>query len=63
VTSRVDSSEATHKRRFANYVRTVLSILFGWGVERGHIETNPAYGIKNIRRPRASPPGIRDGPP
>jgi integrase-like protein len=39
-------------RRFANYVKSVLSILFAWGVERGLLPINPAAGVKNIRRPK-----------
>jgi integrase len=44
-----------HQRRFANYVRAVLSILFSYGLERGYVEQNPAQGVKDIRRPRGTP--------
>ncbi|GJE58386.1 tyrosine-type recombinase/integrase [Methylobacterium trifolii] len=42
-------------RRFGNYVKAVLSIIFGWGSERGHIAANPAAGIKDIRRQKGAP--------
>jgi len=38
---------------------TVLSILFGWGLERGLLATNPAKGVKNIRRARGTPDANR----
>ncbi len=47
------------KRRFANYVKSVLSTVFGSGVERGHMKINPAKGIKNIRRPKGAPDANR----
>ena len=43
------------KRRFGNYVKAVLSVLFGWGVERGHVSLNPAKGLKNIRKRKGIP--------
>jgi len=46
-------------RRFANYVKAVLSILFSWGVERGYVDTNPAERVKNIRRPKGAPEANR----
>lgn len=50
-----DKAAETHKRRFANYVRTTISILFSWGLERGYVEQNTAKGIKNIRKERNAP--------
>jgi integrase len=40
------------KRKWANYVVTVLSILFKWGKLRGFIESNPAAEIPSIPRPK-----------
>jgi integrase len=37
----------------------VLSVVFGWGVERGHLDTNPAKGVKNIRRAKGTPDANR----
>ena len=52
--------KAAHKgRRFASYVKSILSLLFAWGSERGYITGNPASGIKDIRRPRGSPDANR----
>lgn len=39
-------------RRFVNYVRSVLSILFGHGMSIGIMATNPARDMKTVRRPR-----------
>jgi len=46
-------------RRFANYVKAVMSVLFAWGVERGLLASNPARGVKNIRRPKGQPDANR----
>jgi integrase len=50
-----DKANEKHQRRFGNYVRAVLSILFSWGLERGYVEQNPAQGVKDIRRARGTP--------
>lgn len=44
-----DKAFDKHGRRKANYVKAVLSILFSWGVERGHMSSNPALKVKNIK--------------
>jgi site-specific recombinase XerC len=54
-----DKAAEGGKRRFGNYVKSVLSTLFGWGMERGHATSNPAKGIKNIRRPKGAPDANR----
>ena len=46
-------------RRFANYVKAVLSIVFAWGVERDFLKLNPAENVKDIRRPRNLPDANR----
>ncbi len=46
-------------RRFGNYVKAVLSVVFGWCVERGLLSINPAAGVKNIRRPKSQPDANR----
>lgn len=45
-----DKAVADRGRRQGNYVKTALSIVFAWGSERGYVESNPASGIKQIRR-------------
>jgi integrase len=45
-----DKAAQTRGRRQGNYVKSVLSLLFAWGSERGFVSTNPAAGIKSIRR-------------
>jgi integrase len=55
-----DKAVQTRGRRQGNYVKTVLSLVFAWGVEREYLPSNPALEIKNIRRkkglPDANPP-------
>ena len=46
-------------RRFANYVKAVLRIVFAWSVERGLMANNPAANVKNIRKPRNHPDANR----
>jgi hypothetical protein len=50
-----DKAAEGGKRRFGNYVKAVLSVLFGWGVERGHMTLNAAKGVKNIRKRKGTP--------
>ncbi|MBB4315728.1 tyrosine-type recombinase/integrase [Roseospira marina] len=47
-----DKAFEQHKRRFANYVVQVLSLLFNWGRPRGIVSGNPAEGVAKIRKPR-----------
>ncbi|MDZ4760077.1 MAG: tyrosine-type recombinase/integrase [Alphaproteobacteria bacterium] len=54
-----DRAAEKHGRRFANYLRTVLALLFAWGRERGYVKDNPAAGIKGIRRPKDAPQANR----
>ncbi len=45
-----DKAAGSRGRRFANYVRAVLSVVFAWGLERGYVDANPVQGVKDIRR-------------
>jgi integrase len=54
-----DKAAEKHGRRFGNYLRTVLALLFAWGKERGYLATNPAAAIKGIRRPKDIPAANR----
>ncbi|MBB4286207.1 tyrosine-type recombinase/integrase [Roseospira goensis] len=47
-----DKAFEQHKRRFANYLVQVLSLLFNWGKPRGFVATNPAEGVAKIKKPR-----------
>lgn len=38
---------------FANQVKTALSVLFSWAVERGHMGSNPASEIRRLPRPKS----------
>ncbi|MDF2974529.1 MAG: integrase [Microvirga sp.] len=54
-----DKALSTRGRRFANYIKACLSLLFAWGSERGYIATNSAAGIKDIRRRKGAPEANR----
>jgi integrase len=54
-----DRAATKRGRRFGNYVKQVLSLLFAWGAERGVLEGNPADNIRNLRRPRGAPAANR----
>jgi len=54
-----DKAATKHGRRFANYVKAVLSIVFGWGTERAYLPSNPAEKVKNIRRSKDAPEANR----
>jgi Phage integrase family len=54
-----DKAATRHGRRFGNYVKALLSILFGWGAERGYVAFNPAEKVRNVRRQKGSPEANR----
>lgn len=46
-------------RKWGNYVRGVLSIICGWGLERGYLASNPCKGVRGIKRPKHAPEANR----
>jgi integrase len=54
-----DKAVRSRGRRFGNYVKAVLSIVFGWGAERGYLKMNPAERIKDVRRKKGAPEANR----
>lgn len=48
-----DKAYVKLKRKWANYVVTVLSVLFKWGRLRGYVKDNPAAEIPAIPRPKS----------
>ncbi len=46
-----DKAAKAKGRRFGNYVVSVMRLTLDWGRERGVCRTNPAKGVKSIRRP------------
>jgi DNA-binding HxlR family transcriptional regulator len=56
---RIRDKATEHGRRFANYVKAVLSIIFGWGVQRDYLKFNPAEGVKDIPRRKGVPEANR----
>jgi integrase len=54
-----DKAAEDKGRRFGNYTKAVLSVAFGWGVERGYLASNPAFKVKDIRKPRNAPEANR----
>lgn len=47
-----DKAHSSRGWHFANSIKTTLSALFSWAVERGHLQSNPASQIKKIPRPK-----------
>ena len=56
---RIRDKARSKGRRFANYVKAVLSIIFAFGVDRDYLKLNPAEGMKNIRRRKGAPQANR----
>lgn len=54
-----DAAFQAHKRRFANYVLSVLRLLLKWGTVRDLVETNQAASVPKLRRPRGTPQANR----
>lgn len=54
-----DAAFAARKRRFANYVVSVLSLMLNWGLVRALAPMNPAGDVPKIRRPRGLPKANR----
>jgi integrase len=54
-----DAAFQAHKRRFANYVLSVLRLLLKWGAVRDLVETNQAAAVPKLRRPRGMARGNR----
>jgi integrase len=54
-----DKAAETKGKRFGNYVKAGLSIIFTWGCERGFLENNPASRIKDLRRKKGAPEANR----
>lgn len=50
-----DKAYDARKRRFANYLVQIMSILFSYAVPRGKAKVNVAIGIPKIPRPRDLP--------
>jgi integrase len=50
-----DRAFTQRKRRFANYVTHMLSVVLGWGKPRGYVAENAALGLPKIARPRDAP--------
>lgn len=46
-------------RRFGTMVKQVLSSMFSWGVERGHLQANPAFKVKGVKKPKGAPEANR----
>lgn len=54
-----DKAKKVMGLKWGNYVRTCLSLVFAWGRERGYIDTNPASGIKGLKKLKGSPEANR----
>jgi len=49
-----DKAAAKHGRRSGNYLKTVLSVVFSWGKERGYCKDNPVKDIKSLKKPKGA---------
>lgn len=47
-----DKAELQRGFRFANYVRSVLSIIFNWGLEYDYVKENPVEAVSLAERPK-----------
>lgn len=47
-----EAARRHHGRRFANYVLTVASVLFAFGIDQGLAQHNPAKAVKRVARPK-----------
>ena len=47
-----EKARRKHGRRFANYVLTICSVLFTFGIDQGLAKHNPAAGVNRVRKPR-----------
>lgn len=51
-----DEWRRTRGRRFCNYVRTVLVLIFKRAIELGLVRDNPAVNVGKVKRDRKAPP-------
>ncbi|ASP85488.1 site-specific recombinase [Sinorhizobium meliloti] len=54
-----DRAELQRGFRFANYVRSVLSIIFNWGLEYDYVKENPVEAVSLAERPKSLPDANR----
>lgn len=50
-----DRAQKEKGRRFANYVLSVVSVVFAHGIERELADTNPVRDVQKLRRPKGQP--------
>ena len=55
VTLREEKIFPKRGRWMANYVVTVMSLLFGYAIDRGWMKANPADGVKRIKETGKTP--------
>lgn len=46
-------------RKWGNYVKTTLSLVFSWGLERGYVDSNPALRLKGLKKAKDAPDANR----
>lgn len=46
-------------QKWGTYVKTTLSLIFSWGLERGYVDVNPALRIKGIKKSKDAPDANR----
>lgn len=63
VASLRDKAKVKRGRRFANYVLSVVSVVFAVALERELADTNPVREVKKIRKPKGEPRANRPWAP
>lgn len=58
-----DGLSEKHGRRTANYALAVLSVLFGFAVERKYVSANPVKQVRRVRRSKKAPKANRPWEP
>ncbi|MEN9925766.1 MAG: hypothetical protein RL268_1892 [Pseudomonadota bacterium] len=54
-----DKAAADLGIKWGNYVKSVLSIVFGWGAQRGFMPSNPAFRVESVEKPKDAPEANR----
>lgn len=54
-----DAAGKAMGRKWGTYVKTTLSLIFSWGLERGYVDSNPALRIKGLKKPKDAPDANR----
>jgi integrase len=54
-----DEAAVALGRKWGTYVKSCLSLLFSWGLDKGLTVSNPARGVKSVKKPKNAPQANR----